>query len=127
MAKKNPAAAKISARMKYVKKLEKKPYESSKTLDNGITFYWGHAPAAVACRYSSDVVENNMSSAFAKMIFFRSLDQRGDRMFTHQDDMNEIMNEWDHRLVTELGTAMFLWDNSDELSMAALEEDAGKN
>lgn len=127
MAKKNPAAAKLAARMRYIKKLDKKAYEASYTVSSGVTFYWGHAPAAVASRYSPDIIGQNMSSAYAKMIFFRATDQNGARLFTQQDEMDDIMNNWDHSLLTELGQAMFLWDNRDDQSMQELEEEAGKN
>lgn len=129
MAVRNAASTKAAKttleRMRYVAALSDKPYEHEHTIEGVGTFRWKHAPAIQQAQWAEQLIKGNYGAAYPMMIFVRSLDENGKRMFNTKAELKFLMEEADFDMIMEIGNEMVTTD-SKASSDKELEAAAGK-
>ena len=119
-------ANQLLKRMRYKKKLANKPYEHSHYVESlDFTFYWSNANAVTQANYAAELIANNYAGLYPKMIYFRALDSKGNRLFNDAKQYQELVHSTDMQLIMELGNAMV--ESDAQSSPDKLEGEAVKN
>lgn len=122
----NPLAAKILGAAEYTKVLENSPFEHDFTDFLGIKHYVNQANAKTEARYGAEVAAKNYAIGFPKMIFFRLLDQNGNRVFSTQKHLDTLLEDTDMKWLLNVGEEILAWD-LEQTSVSDQIEDAKKN
>lgn len=104
------AADELLNQAQYVKQLEGKPYEHEIEDIHGNTHYINQSNARTEGRYSEHVIESNYGKAYPLIIFYRLLNELGQRVFTEQDQLNRLRDKTDLAWLMNLGEKILEFD-----------------
>ena len=121
----NPLAAKLLRQVEYEKVLDNSPFEHTFEDIHGNTFAVNQANAKTEARYQTDLANACYAKAFPVMIFLRLLDSRGQRVFTHQKHLDELMENTEMAWIMDVGEKITIFD-LEQVSLSQQKDEAKK-
>jgi hypothetical protein len=107
-------------------KLYSYPYEHPEDPTKNRIVYFKRETALERNAYIMDFAENRLTIGALKCVFLRLRDEKGERVFTNQDQYEWLLKNAAGSSLEEIGTAIFGFDREGETDLETEKNDSGE-